>query len=306
MNAPCHGFLNVLKPPGMTSSDVVGVVRRMLPRGTRVGHAGTLDPEAAGVLPIMVGKAARLFAYLAAKEKTYVAALCLGSTTDTQDAYGRLLTSSTQRPTREAIVRLLPAFTGRLWQRPPAYSAIKQDGKRLYALARAGEAVEAPLRQVDVFEITPGASLSPDELLLTVRCGGGTYIRALCHEIGQALGCGAHMGYLLRARTGIFSLEDAHTLEALARAEDLSALLLPIDAPIQHLPRADAPEALRRPCRNGNPLPCALCRCEAVDPPDAPIRVYVGGQFAGIARRRGDMLVFDAMLLADDPAPAHT
>ncbi|MCL2545396.1 MAG: tRNA pseudouridine(55) synthase TruB [Clostridia bacterium] len=291
-----NGFINVCKPPGMTSSGVVVTLRRLLPKGTRVGHAGTLDPEAAGVLPIMIGKAARLFAYLVDKEKAYVAALRLGVITDTRDGEGAVLASNRARPTDAEIRAALPRFVGTIWQVPPVYSALKRGGKRLYALARAGEDVQVEPRQVTVYEIVMERRLGEDEALLTVRCGKGTYIRSLCHDIGEALGCGAHMGFLLRTRSGVFALEDACTLEELRSAGDLAARLLPMDAPIGHLPAARALPTAIAACRNGNPLRAAQLE-GGLPESEGPLRIYVSDVFAGIGRRRGDNLVFDAMLL---------
>ncbi len=289
-----NGFLNILKPPGMTSSDVVGAVRRMLPKGVRVGHAGTLDPEAAGVLPIMVGKAARLFDYLVDKEKAYAATLVLGVETDTQDAQGTVVARGDVLPDRADIEAVLPRLTGRIMQRPPMYSALKQGGVRLYELARAGKTVDIPERETEVYALELGAQLSDREYQLSVRCGKGTYVRTICHDIGRMLGCGAHMGFLLRTQSGIFALESAVTLEQAAAG--LDALLVTMDAPLGHLPRADAGEAARTACLNGNPLPRALL---AEEPPtDVPLRVYVAGQFAGIGHYQGGAVRFDAMLLA--------
>lgn len=291
-----HGFVNVLKPPGMTSSDVVVMLRRLLPKGTRVGHAGTLDPEAAGVLPVMIGKAARLFAYLVDKEKVYVAGLRLGAVTDTRDAQGAVLASNPVRPTDAEIREALPRFTGVIWQTPPAFSALKRDGKPLYALARAGEEVRVEPRQVTVYELTMERRLSQDEALLTVRCGKGTYIRSLCHDIGQALGCGAHMGFLLRTQSGIFSLAAAAALEELRTVGDLAARLQPMDGPLRHLPLARALPTAREACLNGNPLRSAQL-LNGLPERAGPLRVYVGEDFAGIGHRRGEAVAFDAMLL---------
>ena len=149
---PLCGFLNILKPPGMTSSQVVGYVRWLL-NGAKVGHGGTLDPEASGVLPLMVGKAARLFDYMQEKEKVYVTEVAFGAATDTQDAQGQVIASGENYPDEAALRAALPAFTGRLWQRPPMYSALKQDGQRLYELARKGRTAEIPKREVTVHSL---------------------------------------------------------------------------------------------------------------------------------------------------------
>ena len=291
-----NGFINIHKPPGMTSSDVVVRLRRMLPKGARVGHAGTLDPEATGVLPIMIGKAARLFGYLVDKEKAYTATLRLGAVTDTRDAQGAVLARSDARPTDDEIRAVLPRFAGAIWQVPPVYSALKRNGKPLYALARAGEDVRVEPRQVAVYGITMERRLGADEALLAVRCGKGVYIRSLCHDIGEALGCGAHMGTLIRTQSGIFTLDNACVLEDMRSAGDLAARLLPMDAPIAHLPMLRALPTAMAACLNGNPLRAAQI-AGGLPEMEGPLRVYVGDAFAGIGRKRGDAVFFDAMLL---------
>ena len=180
-----NGFLNVNKPTGCTSSDLVVFVRKRLPRGTAVGHGGTLDPEASGVLPVCVGSATRLFDYIIDKQKTYVARIRLGVETDTQDATGRVVA---ERPVRvgEAELRAaLPAFTGEIEQVPPMYSAIKRDGRRLYQLARKGQTVEVQPRKCRVDRIDFLGSEGEDTFLLEITCGKGVYIRTLCHDIGR-------------------------------------------------------------------------------------------------------------------------
>lgn len=293
-----NGFLNILKPPGMTSAAVVGVVKRLI-HGEKVGHAGTLDPEAAGVLPVMVGKAARLFDYLVDKEKSYIAQVAFGASTDTQDAQGRVLRRGSVLPSREEVERALPALTGRIAQTPPAFSAIKQNGRPLYDLARKGQAVAAPARQIRVDRIALTRQLSQDSYLMRVDCGRGTYVRTLCHDLGELTGCPAHMRFLLRIRSGIFSLEDARTLEEIQEAaalNSLGALLAPLDGPVAHLPRADVPKALAKVCRNGGKMPAA--RLEGLEglPAGAPFRVYLEGDFYGICEIQGEQAVFRAMI----------
>lgn len=290
-----NGFLCVLKPPGMTSSDAVVLVRRRLPRGAKVGHAGTLDPEACGVLPIMVGKATRLFDYLVEKEKVYVAQLKMGIETDTQDAYGKVLSRSEGRISTAQLESMLPDFLGTIMQTPPMYSALKVGGRKLCDLARAGQSVEIAARSAQIHEINVLERLQDGSFLLRVRCGRGTYIRTLCSDIGRALGCGAHMGYLLRERTGVFDIGDAHTVEEIEAAEDLQPLLLPMDAPLAHIPRVEvAPEAARF-CLNGNALRAHQLRGDL--PSGVPLRAYLAGDFAGVGRYDGREFKFDAMLL---------
>lgn len=289
-----NGFLNILKPPGMTSAAVVAVVRRLTGE-KRVGHAGTLDPEAAGVLPIMVGKAARLFDYLVDKEKTYVAEVAFGQATDTQDATGRVVATGERYPDRAAVERAAASLTGDIWQRPSAYSAIKMGGKPLYQRARQGESVEAPPRQVHVESIRVTAEQPGHGFLMTIRCGRGTYIRSICNDMGELVGCPAHMRFLLRAQSGVFDLDTAMTLEeaeALAREGLLARRLIPLDMPLAHLPRLDVPPRMERLVRNGAKLPLADPALDA----GRPVRIYLSGAFWGLAAREGDMLAWRAMI----------
>ena len=285
----------MLKPPGMTSSDVVVRVRRMLPRGTKVGHAGTLDPEATGVLPLMIGKASRLFDYLVEKEKVYVAQFKPGYATDTQDAHGQIVAGEGRRVTRGALESVLPRFIGEIDQIPPMFSALKRDGQKLCDLARQGVTVDVAACKTQVYAIDVLHELEDGSFLIAVTCGRGTYIRTLCHDIGAALGTHGHMGYLLRAKTGMFTLDDAHTIEEIAGAEDLSGLLVPMDRPLGHLPAVHVKPHAERFVRNGN----ALARHELCETSEEgmPVRLYLGERFAGVGRMRGDAMKFDAMLL---------
>lgn len=247
------GFINLLKPPGMTSSDAVVFVRKRLPRGTKVGHAGTLDPEAAGVLPVMVGRAARLSDHIMSGEKEYICEIALGAATDTQDAQGALVGERHEPADAGAVRAVLSQFTGDIMQRPSAYSALKQGGKRLCDIARAGGEVNVQPRPVTIFELEYLCQSAPDGHMLRVRCSKGTYIRALCDDIGRALGCGAHMRFLLRTLSAGFHLDDACTLEELDA--DIAAHISPIDAPIMHMPMVLAGEELYARVRCGNRLP---------------------------------------------------
>lgn len=292
------GFLVLNKPLGKTSSDCVVFVRKRLPRGTAIGHGGTLDPMASGVLPVCVGAATRLFDYIIDKQKTYVAELQLGVVTDTQDATGAVVETRSVNVTEADVRAALPRFIGDIWQTPPMYSAIKRGGKRLYELARRGESVEVAPRACRVDDVRLTASLGDGRYRLEVDCGKGVYIRTLCHDIGAFLGCGGHMATLARTRAGVFTLENALTLEEVDAlgAEGLEARLLPMDAAIAHLSAVRVEARHRAAVRNGMPL-----RPEWLDAP-APqteaVRVYVGGEFAGIGAPREDGSVrFRAMLL---------
>ena len=235
------GFLNLLKPPGMTSHDVVAVVRRQL-GAKRVGHLGTLDPAAAGVLPISLGRATRLFQHAAGPDKAYRAEVVFGVTTDTLDAEGRITAQTdASRLTAQAVSRTLPRFLGEISQRPPAYSAVHVGGVRLHELARRGAPAPAPERRVRIsdLELVSFQSSEPPAALLDVVCSPGTYIRSLAADLGQALGCGAYLGFLVRTRAGRFELSEAVTLEELSAADEageLGGCLLAPDWPLSHLP----------------------------------------------------------------------
>lgn len=212
------GILNLLKPPGMTSHDVVAVVRRTLSI-KKVGHTGTLDPGVAGVLPICVGRATRLAEYIAGEDKAYRAEITFGVTTDTQDSFGTVTGErDASHLTRGDLAYALTRFQGEIAQQPPMYSAVKVQGKRLYELAREGQEVERTARPVTIHKL----GLLDFRLgvhpvaFVDVVCSKGTYIRTLAADIGEALGVGAHMSYLVRTRSGRFRLEEAFTLEELA------------------------------------------------------------------------------------------
>ena len=289
MDKPLCGFLNVLKPPGMSSAHVVGAVRRML-GGAKVGHAGTLDPEASGVLPLMVGKAARLFDYMQDKEKAYITEVAFGAATDTQDAQGAAVATGENYPDEAAILAALPAFTGSIMQTPPMYSAIKQDGKRLYQLARDGKEADIPAREVTVHSLAFRGMTENHGALLAVRCSKGFYVRTLCQDLGEQLGCPAHMRFLLRTQSGPFTLETAHTLESLREAADRGLLadkLLPPETALGHLPMTNVPKGLEKAVRNGGHLPWSRFRALHDSPAAAgtPFGLWMDGVLCAIAQR---------------------
>lgn len=254
-----EGFLNVWKPKGLTSFGAVARIRRAA-KTKRVGHGGTLDPLAEGVLPVLLGRATRLAPFLAGMAKIYVATIELGRTTDTLDAEGKDLE---RRPFdavgREQVEALLPTFTGEILQRPPMFSAVKQHGQRLYSLARKGIEVERPPRPVRVHQIRL-LHWAPPSMTLEVVCGGGTYVRVLAADVGEALGCGATLTGLVRSRFGPFRGEAAVPLETaetvLAKGEQ-SGILLPLGYPFEEWPAVHLAEeqagqvALGRPVKEG-------------------------------------------------------
>lgn len=306
------GFINLIKPPGMTSSDAVVYVRKRLPRGTKVGHAGTLDPEAAGVLPIMVGRAARLSDYIMTGEKEYICEIALGVATDTQDAQGTAVGGHCPPASEDELRAVLDRFRGDIMQVPSAFSALKVGGRKMCDIVRGGGEVAPKARSVTIYALDYLGRGAQDGYILRIRCSKGTYIRALCDDIGKALGCGAHMRFLLRTLSAGFSIKDACTLEELDA--DLGAHLLPIDAPIAHMPRVLCGRDLYARMRCGNRLACDMLRGD-VDA-QGSVRLYVnresdpgaltrdaraggvpmGYAFAGIVERDGDEMRFKAML----------
>ena len=225
-----NGILLVDKPEGWTSHDVVGKLRSVL-HEKRIGHSGTLDPMATGLLVVFVGRATRAVEFAEADSKEYLAGLRLGVSTDTQDTTGKVLSETDSIPTETELLHILPEFTGTISQLPPMYSAIKVNGKKLYELARRGETVERKPREITIHALELLYSDGRDSLL-RVACSKGTYVRTLCHDIGSALGCGGCMSRLRRTKAGTFSVDDAHTvdeIQALSDAGRISEILLPVD-----------------------------------------------------------------------------
>ncbi len=257
-----QGIAVVDKPQGWTSHDVVAKMRGIL--GTRaIGHAGTLDPMATGVLPLLVGKATRALEDLP-DGKAYTATVRFGLQTDTQDITGTTLATSDLRPTRQQLLDLLPRFTGALKQIPPMYSAVKINGQRLYKAARAGKDIERPARDI-VIERLQLLDFSADEAVLDVACSGGTYVRTLCHDIGEALGCYATLAALRRTAACGYTLQQAHTLEQWQQAE--KPPLLPTDSVYGHLPPLTVDDRAVQKLRNGAAVPVPAT-------PDGRVRVY--------------------------------
>lgn len=248
------GLLPLLKPPGPSSQQVVAAVRRWAGRGVRVGHAGTLDPAAAGVLPVCLGAATRLAEYLQIPAKGYRFELVLGQETDTQDGTGRLLAvRDASVVTRAALEAVLATYRGERSQRVPAYSARHHDGRRLYEYARLGVEAPAPLAtvRIDRLQLLHWSPGPVARALCDLRCGGGTYVRALCAEIGAALGVGAHMGHLVRTAAGGLAAAECRTLEEL-EAGAAPGILSPAEA-LAFLPAVTADPAEARAVATGRP-----------------------------------------------------
>ena len=248
-----NGILVIDKAQDWTSMDVCAKLRGIF-HEKRVGHAGTLDPMATGVLPVFLGRATRAVSFASEGEKEYVAGLKLGLVTNTQDTSGEVLEQHPVAVTPEGLESVLSAFRGDIQQVPPMYSAIKINGKKLYELARKGREVERPARPGTIHSLTLEGQTAPDEFTLRVRCSKGTYVRTLCHDIGQALGCGGCMSSLRRTMAAGLSLEDAVTLDQVQAAEDPLSLLLPIDAYFAGRPVLILRPEAERKLRNGMTL----------------------------------------------------
>jgi len=221
------GILLVIKPPGMTSFDVVAWIRKIL-KIKKVGHAGTLDPAAAGLLPVCLGKATRAIDRFMNFDKSYRAEMVLGIVTDTQDAEGRIMEKKAVTVDEEAIEEAVKSFTGKYEQIPPMYSAVKVGGRKLYELARQGIEIERKPRPVEIKKIDVIEIKRLDDTVTVkfdVDCSKGTYIRTLCHDIGQKLGCGAHMSFLVRTRVGPFTIADGITPEEILKKLEEGTLL---------------------------------------------------------------------------------
>ena len=270
-----NGIVIVDKPQGWTSQDVTARLRRVYAT-RRIGHGGTLDPMATGVLPVFVGRATRGVEFFEHAEKTYDTVVLLGRTTDTQDVTGTTLAEKTVHLSPADIERVLPRFRGDILQVPPMYSALKVNGKKLYELARKGQEVERQPRPITVFELT-NLGFDGTRLSLRVKCSKGTYIRTLCQDIGEALGSGGCMEALRRVRAGEYGIEDAVPLEQLLESETPERYLRGLDTMFAHCPAVTLTPNQEKRCRNGNPFSSPL--------PQGTYRAYSqSGEFLMLAK----------------------
>ena len=278
-----NGIIIIDKPAGWTSMDVCAKLRGIL-KTKKIGHAGTLDPMATGVLPVFVGQATRAVSFAEGGEKEYVAGLRLGRTTNTQDTEGQTLTQSPVTVGREELEAVLPRFTGEISQIPPMFSAIKINGQKLYDLARQGKEVERKARAVTIFALEVVEQVSETDYILRIRCSKGTYVRTLCHDIGQALGCGGCMFSLRRTMAAGFTLDESVTLEQMQEGGE--ALLRPTDSLFRDRPAYRLKtEKQEERCRNGNPFFIQ----ESL--PEGEYRIYGReGAFLCLSRLQGDTM----------------
>lgn len=287
------GVINVYKEASWTSSDVVNKLKGVLHQ-KRIGHGGTLDPDATGVLPILTGNATRLFDYITAFKKTYVACVRFGEITDTQDGSGVVLEKRPANIKNEDILKALPMFTGAIKQIPPMYSALHINGQRLYDLARKGEKIDLEPRDVQVESVEIILPLKNNECTLRITCSKGTYIRTICHDLGLYLGCGAHMKTLLREACAGLNVENAYKIkdiEEMVKKEDLS-FLKPTDEAISFMPAVNIHKDALKKLENGNPIPIKF----ADKIIEGNVRIYSENKFFGIAVKKDDMYFIKCML----------
>ena len=277
------GVLLIHKPYGITSFDVVAKVRRLY--GTKqVGHTGTLDPIATGLLPVLVGRAVKASEFLTEKDKEYIAGLRLGITTDTEDITGNILTENKNIPQKQTVLETAKSFTGEIMQIPPMYSALKVGGEKLVDLARRGITVEREARPITIHELEIDGDGA--DYKMRVFCSKGTYIRTLCADIGEKLGCGGVMSSLIRTKTGGFNLANAYTLDTLEAMspEERTSLLLPTETLFTHLPKVTLSDFFAKLSRNGCEI--YLKKIGASHPIGELLRVYDKNGFYAVGEIR--------------------
>lgn len=299
-----HGVINVYKEPGYTSHDVVARLRGIL-KQKKIGHTGTLDPAAEGVLPVCLGQGTRLCDMLTDKSKTYEAVMLLGTVTDTEDTTGQVLGRYPVTATGEEVQKAAESFIGDYHQIPPMYSALKVDGKKLYELARAGKEVERAARPVKILSLTITRMELP-RVWMRVSCSKGTYIRTLCSDIGDKLGCGGCMEALKRIQVDRFLIQDAMTLDKIEKARDegrLGELIIPVEEMFSAYPVARTCKEADSLVRNGNPLkPEELEETAAKE--GGPVRVCDSrGTFMGIYRYEEERRFFKPWKMFLNPEP---
>ena len=270
-----NGIVIVDKPQDWTSQDVTARLRRVF-NTRRIGHGGTLDPMATGVLPVFVGRATRGVEFFEHAEKIYEATLRLGVTTDTEDITGTVLEEREVCVSEQEFLDILPKFRGKIQQIPPMYSAIKVDGKKLYDLARQGKEAERKPREIEIFELTC-LEFASNTARLRIHCSKGTYIRTLCKDIGASLGCGGCMETLRRVQAGEYTIAEAVPLAELLEAENPEQFLRPVDSMFRNYPAITLTAKQETRCRNGNSFSVALS--------DGTYRVYgQNGDFLALSR----------------------
>ncbi len=298
-----NGFINFLKPPGISSNAAVVQIRRLL-GVKKAGHTGTLDPGAAGVLAVCIGKATKLSDFLMRSTKEYIAEIAFGLQTDTQDSYGRVVAQKEGGVSLAAFTAALPEFLGKIEQVTPAYSAAKQNGQALYKLALKGMEITEKRRTVEIFSLEALAQTGENRFLFRTVCEKGTYIRTLCEDIGKALHMPAHMSMLIRTQTSGFSIGESYTLDEIKElyaSGNISKALTPIDEVLLCYERVDIPAEHRLRLVNGNTL--FLESLQSL--PSAVRRVYCGGVLIGTGQVQNGTVRIETFLLGEQHADNH-
>lgn len=270
------GIINIYKEKDYTSFDVVAILRKLL-NTKKIGHTGTLDPQAEGVLPVCIGKATKAVDFLTDKTKVYSTTLKLGITTDTQDHTGQVLTTQTVNCSKEAIIEVINGFIGPYSQIPPMFSALKVNGRKLYELAREGKTIERKPRDITIYDITDIQVQEEDRVFFRVTCSKGTYIRTLCYDIGEKLGCGAHMDSLVRESTGHFDLKNSLKIDEVRRLveeERIEEVIMDIDQVFMVYPEILISRDFNKELYNGNKIKTKYCTQAITLKCDQSYRVY--------------------------------
>ncbi len=279
------GIINVLKPPGMTSHDTVHFIRKNL-KIKKVGHTGTLDPNAAGVLPICIGKATKISQYLINKDKSYRVELTLGKQTDTQDKYGKIVNKSNNKTNKDQIIKVMNSFIGESYQTPPMYSALKHKGKKLYEIARKGKTINRKKRKISIYDINIVRVKDNKYILFDVSCSKGTYIRTLCNDIGIKLNVYGYMSFLLRTKVGVFNLKDSLMLEQIANMYKnglIGNIIKPIDYPLVDYNNITVKNSNYKKITNGVKIPINQTDLDYnIDNTDDKYKIYCKGKFIGM------------------------
>ena len=277
-----NGVINFLKPKGMTSHDAVYFFRKLL-NIKKIGHTGTLDPNAMGVLPICIGKATRISEYLLDIDKEYIGELTLGAATDTLDSDGEILNTSDVQVSEKEIADVFRKYTGKIFQTPPMYSAIRVNGKRLYELAREGIEIERKSRDINIYDLDIMNIAENRKIFFYTRCSKGTYIRTLCDDIGLEVGTYGYMSYLMRVGVGDFKLENSYGMNYLKSLplDKVIDLLIPMDKAISHLGKLTVPNSLYGKLINGVKL--SIGKDTDIEY-GIPLRVYCMEKFIGIGK----------------------
>ena len=277
------GIINIFKPKGMTSHDVVNIMRRIL-EIRKVGHTGTLDPNATGVLPLCIGKATRTSEYLLDVDKEYIGELSLGLATDTQDGEGKIINYSTKLVKEDDIYKAFDRFQGEIEQLPPMYSALKHNGKKLYELAREGKIVNRKPRNIYIYKLKIIDIIDNKKVLFYVKCSRGTYIRTLCNDIGELLGTYGYMSYLIRVGVGNFKIADSYSIDyiKILDKEGIKSIVCPMDQGLSHINSLTVEEKYFVSLTNGATIPLTEENFKKYG--NSILKIYCNNIFVGIGK----------------------